>query len=230
MTEDEFTTLRLPDEFIVEYIDGQEEDEVRRRREENFRVWTEARDALDDGRLAVARALAQRYVDLEPDVKVGRLLLAEVLTQLRSFDTARQLLEGLGSPKKPRARAHVLYAWAQLCERSGHHAEAEQHYRNLAQVYPEETDGWILLGACLAQQGKLEEAASIHGHATTLRGDRDEAFLNLALVLRALGRLVEAAEAARAALEICPDYPAARSALADIEAALKLEPSPPTPT
>ncbi len=198
-------------------------DELQRRRESNFRIWAQARDAFDDGKLAVARLLAERYVQLEPTVRVGRFLLADVQIRLRQFDAAEELLAGIGALRTRRARAEAAYLWADLCELTERHGEAEQHYRELAQVFPDETDGWILLGAYLARRGKIEESASIHRHATTLRGYPDEAFLNLALICRALGQLEEAAEACRSALELCPDYPEAAAVLADVEAALELE-------
>lgn len=79
------------------------------------------------------------------------------------------------------------------------------------------------LGACLAAHGKHEEALAIHRHATELEGDPDEAFLNVGLILRAQGKLGDAAEAFESALRLCPDYPAASKALEDVRAALKLQ-------
>lgn len=73
-----------------------------------------------------------------------------------------------------------------------------------------------------ARDGRLAEAEEAHRKATSLRGDVDEAFLNLGLVLRAQGRFEEAAEAFECALAICAKYEEASEALADVREAIAL--------
>ena len=59
----------------------------------------------------------------------------------------------------------------------------------------------------------------------TVEGDPDEAYWNPGLVLRAMGRLEEAASAFESALKLCPDYLEASKALAGVKTAVVLRDS-----
>ena len=100
---------------------------------------------------------------------------------------------------------------------------AEAWYARAVAERPDDAGAYIFLGAVQARQGKLEQAESTHRQATLCAtGCIDEAHLNLGLVLRGQGRLAEAAESFRKALEIEPKYEEASEALADVERALGL--------
>jgi tetratricopeptide (TPR) repeat protein len=99
---------------------------------------------------------------------------------------------------------------------------AERWYRRAIEVHPSGATDQIFLGALLATAGRLPEAEAVHRRATKCKeGCRDEAFLNLGLVLRALGRFSEARRCFQRALAIDPKYKAARKGLADVEHAIE---------
>jgi tetratricopeptide (TPR) repeat protein len=105
----------------------------------------------------------------------------------------------------------------------GDFAVAELWYQKAIDEDPDEVASYVFLGAVQARQGKLTQAEGTHRRATQCPdGPVDEAFHNLGLVLRGQGRLAEAADSFRKAIELCPKYADAIEALQDVEAALAL--------
>jgi tetratricopeptide (TPR) repeat protein len=86
---------------------------------------------------------------------------------------------------------------------------------------PTEADGYIFLGSVHALMGNLGAALEQHQQgARCSSGCLDEAHYNVGLVLRAMSRYREAAEAFRKALKIDRGYVEAKRALRDVESAL----------
>ncbi len=192
--------------------------------EDDQQLWRDALAAAFGPQVAKAAVLIQQYMTRYPDNRNIRLLHARNLAQRRHFEAAAAEFRALefADPADDRWRKVWLNEWVELCELRRDEASLEASYRELVTFEPDHTEYWILLGACLARQGKLEEAIEMHRRATGLEGDPDEAFLNLGVVLRALGRLEEAADAFVNALALCPDYPDASDALADVREAIRL--------
>jgi Flp pilus assembly protein TadD len=191
-------------------------------REEDRRLWRQALDAVLDANVAQASVLIDRYRTRHPDDIYIRLLYAIHLADRRAHAAAEQEFRAIEHQPGDKWRTLWLHKWGAFCKQRGDEAGVERAYREYASLRPDETCGWIMLGASLARQGRLEEAESVHRHATTLEGDPDEACLNLGYVLRAGGRFEEAATAFERALELCPHYPEAAEGLADVRAAIKL--------
>lgn len=99
--------------------------------------------------------------------------------------------------------------------------EAERWYRQAVASAPGTTAPYIFLAAFLARRERFDEACDVLERARGATGDLDEVNLNLALNRRALGDLERARAAVLSALEITPDYDAARQRLADIDAAIR---------
>ena len=190
---------------------------------ENKRLWQLALDACYGKDVARATILIEKYAARKPENKPIRLLRASNLAQRRQFEAAEEELRAteraLNSPKW---RETWLREWAELHELKGDLEKSADAFRELTSIASDNTPYWIMLGGCLARLGHLKEAEAIHRHATELEGDPDEAFLNLGLVLRAMGRFEESAEAFESALQLCPDYPEATAALKDVRAAIEL--------
>lgn len=179
---------------------------------------------FEAGAVAQATVLISQYRAQCPDNKYGRLMNARMLAQRRLFDEAEKEFRAIEPEMRGEKQRNIwLDEWATASNLRADLSAAEAAYRELASNSPDKTNPWIILGGCLAQQGKLAEAEAIHRQATELKGDPDEAYLNLGMVLRAQGRLQEAATALKFALKLCPDYPAASKALADVEAAIEIE-------
>jgi tetratricopeptide (TPR) repeat protein len=119
----------------------------------------------------------------------------------------------------------------------GHHAAAIEAYSEAARIAPDRALPLVSLGAILTKLGKTTEAlatfdaaldrapsdeAALRGRADVLlaRGDRAgsaEALDRLALALDAAGRLPEATDAARQALELAESKSRRRSVMSMIE-------------
>lgn len=186
----------------------------------DWATYRRACDADEGAQPALALCLARQILARTPEQPATRLLAAKVLADFSDFAAARAMLEAIPTPRIGVLRQVILWEWARFHELRKDEAARELVLRELVRELPDETPAWVYLGSCLALQGKLDEALTIHHHATTLRGDPDEAFLNVGLVLRGMNRLEEAAEALEAALELDPDYEVAERALADVRAAL----------
>jgi Flp pilus assembly protein TadD len=147
-------------------------------------LWEQALDAAYSPNLAQAAALIDKYRSKHPDDRFIRLLHARNLSGRRLFAEAEREFRAIErQSSEDRWRCVWLTDWAEFCSQRGDNSGCEVAYREHASLAPNDTSSWILLGACLARQGKLKEAEAIHRHATQLRGDPDEAYLNLGYVL-----------------------------------------------
>ncbi len=90
---------------------------------------------------------------------------------------------------------------------------AEASLRKALAVNPKHERAWINLGMALAQQGKVEEAFK----AFTKVVSPAEAKSNLGMILAQNGKNGAAKQAFRESLEMEPDAPATRAALAQLE-------------
>src|SRR5262249_17011064 len=119
------------------------------------------------------------------------------------------------APAAPRAPAPPdLSALLELL-RAGRHAELESGVR--ARLATQRDNGvlWKLLGAALLKQGQ-DPLEAVEAEAGLLPADA-EAQSNLGNMLRARGRLEEAAEAQRRALRVDPGYAEAHNNLGSVQ-------------
>jgi tetratricopeptide (TPR) repeat protein len=90
---------------------------------------------------------------------------------------------------------------------------AEQIYRQILAVEPNQADAIHLLGVIASQVGKHEVAIEYIGRAIRLKGNSAGFHNNLGEAYRALRRLSEAVACYRRALQLTPDYAEAHSNL-----------------
>lgn len=114
-----------------------------------------------------------------------------------------------------------------LCEEYRSPSEAKQWF-NLATQTGQCEVGWIWIykGGNLASLNEFEGALECYRNALTKEDvDKDEIFLNIGYVLRAMGNYTEAVASFREALKITPEYQEAQSALdglVDIQKTIKV--------
>jgi Flp pilus assembly protein TadD len=180
------------------------------------------RAASDSDLPALTIARARRYLKDYPDHGPAWMLLGIALNEVTHFEKARRALKKALKLCPPEKRRIPL---AQM----GHHFEFRRRFKRAVVWYqkaidaaPEHASSYIFLGGILAREGRLDEAEAVHRAATMCQeGCLDEAFLNLGLVLRAQGRLVEAVECFVHALHLDPDDRAAKKALRDVRRTIK---------
>jgi predicted O-linked N-acetylglucosamine transferase (SPINDLY family) len=106
-----------------------------------------------------------------------------------------------------------LLAIAVQHHQGGRLQEAEQIYRQILQVEPNQADALHLLGVIASQVGKHEFAVEYIRRAIRLQGNIAAFHNNLGGAYRALHRLSEATDCYRRAVELKPDYAEAYSNL-----------------
>jgi tetratricopeptide (TPR) repeat protein len=162
--------------------------------------------------------LAKRYLAAHPDHGIIWLYYADSLCAMARYSEALSALRRAVRLCPAEKRYLVYRRFGRLHEQRGAFRLAERWFRRAIKARPSVTTDYIFLGALLATSGRLSEAEAVHRQATRCKeGDRDEAFLNLGLVLRALGRFSEAQKCLKRALVLDPKYKKARKELADIE-------------
>jgi predicted O-linked N-acetylglucosamine transferase (SPINDLY family) len=89
---------------------------------------------------------------------------------------------------------------------SGRLQAAEQIYRQILAVEPNQAHAWHLLGVLAHQVGRHEVAVEYIGRAIRWNGDEADFHNNLGVAYRALRRIPEAVACYRRALDLKPDY------------------------
>jgi len=145
-------------------------------------------------------------------------MLGMALVELARYEEAKRALAKGIELCPPESRRVALSEMGHLFLEAGEYDQAAAWYRQAIDADPSHASGHIFLGAVLAKQGRLHEAADAHLAATgCVQGCIAEAYLNLGLVLRALERFREAGECFREALRRNPRDRSARRALRDVE-------------
>lgn len=180
--------------------------------------------AYDNDHAATVVLLAPRWLVDHPDDIAATAWYADMLYQMTRYEEAIEVLLAAIEREDEDLPRHLLLLKIGALERyRGNFAESEKWYGQAIELQPDDATGYVFLGAAQARQGKLHEAEATHRQGTACRdGAADESFHNLGLVLRAQGRLEEAAEAFRSAIKLDPDYESATEALEDVENAIQL--------
>jgi tetratricopeptide (TPR) repeat protein len=99
---------------------------------------------------------------------------------------------------------------------AGQLEQAEQIYRAILEVQPQQVDALHLLGVLAHQVGKHEQARTYIAEALRLRPDFVEAYINLGHVLREQGQRKEALACLQQALRLQPNYAEAHNNLGNV--------------
>jgi tetratricopeptide (TPR) repeat protein len=173
---------------------------------------------------ATLRELALRSVRASPRDAFSWVFLSKACVELFLFEDARRALKTL-KPLAGRPFAHLVWHGLARCsDAAGDLRGAERWYRK---CLPRMPSAWIFLGAVLAKQGRLAEAKRTHLRASLLGPsfvDRDEAFLNVAMILRSERNYTTALKYLNRALELDPQYVIAAEVKADVQAAISILP------
>jgi tetratricopeptide (TPR) repeat protein len=182
------------------------------------RLWAAHKADLPALTIATARELVRDCPDCGPAWKI----LGEALVEMARHTDAEQALKQAISLCPPDKVWIPLCQMGHLHRASGDYKAAAAWYRRAIDRMPDEASGHIHLGGVLARSGRLKEAEMAHRAAIRCtHGRRDEAYLNLGLVLRAQERHDEAAICFEQALKLDPNYAEAQKALRDMRKTMR---------
>lgn len=178
---------------------------------------------LSDGPFpALTIRVARRYLIDYPDDGVAWLMLGGALVEMARYEEAEQAIaKALGLCPLDKRRI-PLVRMGHVFEQAGDYQQAAEWYRRAVASEPDHAGGRIFLGGVLARQGRLHEAEEVYREAVgCAKGCIEEAYLNLALVLRSRERFHEAADCCREAIRRDPEYREAKRILRDVEGCIR---------
>jgi len=171
------------------------------------------------GRTVDAQVHYERALELDPKIAGAHKNLANLLTQIPGQQTEALAHFAKALQLDPDyAEAHNDLA-ALLTALSGSEDDIIAHYEAAVRLKPDFVDARINLASHLARQPGREPEAILHLEQVLRTHPKDaEAHCLLAAVLANQGRIIEAIDHCKQALQIKPDYPAARHTLDQLRA------------
>ena len=163
------------------------------------------------GRMAEAEAVAQAWLDAEPEAIEARHVLGLVRIRRGQFVAALETLQPALRAAPENAALQVSYGRAALL--AGDRGRARMAFEAARRIDPNQLDAHIGLAAVALAAGDLDAAEA--GFRTALRADEDavEAWLGLGQTLAGKGDAEASARCFNMALEIRPDDAAAQMSL-----------------
>lgn len=182
-------------------------------------LWDLALDYQDQRHFATALVLLRRLRSQTPEDNSTDLAYARLLIHVGLMDEAYSILRET-TCQKHKGSFTYLSVWVRFFQKKGDVENEELWSRRIIEEIPDKTYGYIYLGCCLGQQGRLAEAETVFRQGSVLEGDPDEAMYNLAMILRCTMRLEEAREVLEEILKQYPTEERARHALVDVNLAI----------
>lgn len=168
-----------------------------------------------------AIAMFQQAQKLDANDQELRLRLGDALREVGLVREAEATLKSIDKlPERSEWYRHA--SLGKLFEDIGNYPSAESYYRRAVELHPESTVPWVLLGALLSRQGRVQEALEIFYKGATACGDVDEVFANIGNCLMTLARYEQAKVAYEKAIEIFPEDTKTALALEDVTSLLSI--------
>jgi len=179
-------------------------------------IYQSAREQFDKGdcETHVVELLAP-YLNKRPKHGPAWLLYGDALRIIGRHRQAKDALLTALELAPETEKSYINGRIGLLCQTHNSPVESEKGYKLATENETKPVAWlWILRGSNLAVLEQYENSLNGLQKATSFKSEeRDEAFLNIALVLRAMGKYSEAIEALKQALEINPSYQEAQSVL-----------------
>lgn len=174
---------------------------------------------MEDRAVAPLLEATLEYQATFPESGWGWLVAVPTLIDLGCYKDAKKALKRARRFSPAAAKPTLWYWRSVLHKEKGELKRAERWIRRAIEGEPENGSFLVTLGDLLARQGKRGAARKAHLAAiATGDGNLDEAYFNLALLLRAERDYPEALLQVSRALEIDPDYAEAYALQQDLEA------------
>jgi hypothetical protein len=184
-----------------------------------WKRWAEARHADD---FAEVVDIARRLIDVEPGDWVAWASLGTALEELADYEGAKAALKTALEYVPAKTRFRITLAMADVYRVERDFKRAARWSRMTIQLNPGYAGGYTYLGASYVGQGKIVQAEKTHRLAIACKeGCIDEAYLCLGQVLQWQGKLQEARDCFKKAIEIDPHYATAKKLLIGVEKRLR---------
>lgn len=184
---------------------------------------------FNEKRHGEAEALALKLLDLAPNHRGALSVLFELRKVQNRLDAAEALAKRMADlPGSAPAVATALSQYAQLIVSRGRYADAKTAAARALIASPKDAGAQHVMGVVLTETGQLAFGEQHYRQAVALLGREDGLVLaNLAWNLKQQGRLHEATEIYRKALELRPDnkrgiggFAQVQLGLGDVDAAI----------
>jgi tetratricopeptide (TPR) repeat protein len=181
-----------------------------------------ARFAEAHGCYALAFECLHRTIARDPSRPGLKNRAAANLVEIGRLSDAEAVLTSMRDVPKPK-RWRVQLSLGELRMAQFRPVQAEKHFRRALALNPTSTVPAVFLADCLIKQEKTNIARRVLTKALSAKGDREEVYLNLALVARINAEYGAARAFLLKALRIAPDYIEAKGVLKDMDGCLRLE-------
>ena len=179
--------------------------------------------AADAGLFATTVALAEAFLQENPSSVRAWLDLGHALTCLCRYDdaiAAYQKATGLAEDAGQNPDG-IHSELGQLYRQQGDFGSAAKCFQNQIDANPDDAAGYLMKATLQLQSGQPDQAIETLNRALDCSaGIKEEVHFSLGTAFRSTGDLVQARDQFQQALEISPDYAAAKSALKDTTSAI----------
>ncbi len=184
-------------------------------------IFKKARDAETQGHYALAAELLRKVINCDPSRGDAKYRAARNLIEVGRISEAKGLLDEITEVPESK-RWLVELTLGQLRMAQFKPSLAEHYFRAALKLNPESTSPSVLLADCLMRQERTDEARRVLLKALRAKGDLDEVYLNLGLILRMRSDYKSAKRYFLKALRLTPGYKNAQHLLRDVESCLKM--------
>ena len=136
-----------------------------------------------------------------------RRLLSEAQFALDNDDTVTAEQKFLAAIRLDQAQPDIYRGLAAVYEKTGQDKEAEETYKFVLRLAPNDETTFVRLGSIAEERGNTEEAISWYQQAVLVNDSVSLRFFHLAELLRKVEQYQTALEAARQAVELEPSNP-----------------------
>jgi tetratricopeptide (TPR) repeat protein len=180
--------------------------------------WKKLANEYDDKDWSFSSAYAWEKVVNENQKSFNLLQYVNQLRLSGNYSEAEKIISEISIEEIPSQYQFIFHVRkGMLHEDQGELDEAIESYRKSIERKTDETYPYVFLAVALSKKSRLDDAEKVLLEALEKEGDVDEVNYNLSFVYAKKGEFKKAIQAIKKCIEIDPDYPNAKTWLADFE-------------
>lgn len=168
-------------------------------------------DLFREGKLDQSIATFLRAIQQSPNDAIAYNALGVVYSEAKDLDKAMESFDKAISLKKPYFKA--IYNKLNLLLARNEEEAAIGLLRSVVKDYPDHADGWINLGVLVGRRGQIDEAHACFDKAIAINNKDFDALFKKGQLFVLQKRYQEASDSFQRAVDVAPDFAAARQAL-----------------